>query len=121
VAVIASACTAQCAAQATLPCSWATQGFDCVTDVCEDAVAPNGIAPTAPGCEDLYVGMNLCWGDLGAAQWECSDQGPGWAWPAPVAGTACEAATCAWNCCDYNGGGIISDMNFLGPRCNNCQ
>jgi hypothetical protein len=92
-----------------------------VTDICEDPVAPSAFGPTAVGCEDLYVGMALCWGDLVANQWECSDQEVDIAWPAPVAGTACEAATCAWNCCEYKGNGFLYDVNFLGARCNDCQ
>jgi hypothetical protein len=63
--------------------------------------------------------MILCQADLTASQWECSDQG-GFSWPAPVPSTQCEAASCAWNCCDYSRGGFIFDVNFIGARCNNC-
>jgi hypothetical protein len=78
------------------------------------------LAPTAPGCEDLYVGMTLCWGDLLASQWECSDQGADVVWPAPVPGTVCEILTCSWHCCELSHGGVLWDVNFVGTRCNYC-
>jgi hypothetical protein len=91
-------------------------GYDCVVEICEDAIG--GMYPTAVGCEDPYVGMTMCLADLDATQWYCSDQdGGSTLWPAPVAGTACEAAICAWTCCEYQGNGFLYDINVFA-RCN---
>jgi hypothetical protein len=120
-ALITEPCMVQCAAQSGLLCSWENMGLNCVAEICEDPVSPIPMYATAVGCEDLYVTMTVCAGGLTQNQWECSDQGFDMLWPAPVAGTACEAATCAWNCCEYNGGGFLYDVNFTGARCGNCQ
>jgi hypothetical protein len=62
--------------------------------------------------------MVLCTVGLASNQWYCSDQGgPGPMWPAPVAGTACETAVCAWTCCDRAGNGFLYDLN-VSDRCN---
>jgi hypothetical protein len=114
--VIATACATQCTAQSGLSCNWPSQNYDCLTEVCLDPVTPTGTAPTAEGCEDGYVAMTLCLAGLAANQWECSDQG-GVLWPAPVAGTDCEPAVCAWTCCERVGGGLLYDLNILA-RCN---
>jgi hypothetical protein len=114
VAMIASACASECEAEESSLHYQCPPPADCITSVCEDPVAPGAVVPTPPGCEDPYVTMTLCLGGIG--QWTCSDWGTGASYPAPAAGTACEAAICAWTCCDYQRGGILWDANVLG-RC----
>jgi hypothetical protein len=110
VSLIAPACTTQCDAQVGLDCE--VTGFDCVTEICEDPVAPGGFVPTVGGCEDLYVGMILCGGTMTASDWTC------YGFPEPVTGHACTAAFCAWNCCESAAGDAgLQDNAFIAARC----
>jgi hypothetical protein len=74
-----------------------------------------------PGCVGLagdteakseYTAMIACEAEhLTANQYVCSDQGPE-SWPAPVPGTECETAICAWTCADQT----FVDVNIY-ERC----
>jgi len=100
-------CTAVCAAQSTLTCSF---GVNCVTACEVTATDPDFPTNDIPGYEKMIAceAKNL----TTVSSYECSEQG-GPIWPAPKNNTTCNASICAWACADMSG---AADPNVVA-RC----